>query len=281
MNYYVFQVSDQKTEHGQRKAQEVFDILVAQNSVWGFGLNAANRKAIAPGDKVLFYLTGTDNQYFAGAATLISGAYDNPPESRSLFLDENTLRIDLQDVLVFPEPRYRKEISGLEWRPAMGSSSKIIEKDYLTVLGTAPSQGTLNQPEDMEFALEKYLQEFIESNWQKIHFGDKLHLFRDSNGNSGSQYVAGDAGYIDLLAQDESKQFVVLELKKGRKNDEVVGQVLRYLTWVEENLSDGREARAIIIVREKDRKLELAVRQVSHKVKVLLYKIDFSLQPYN
>ena len=70
MNYYVFQVSDQSKYGKQREAQEVFDFLVREKSVWGFGYNTPNRKAIQKGDKVLFYLTGTKNQIFVGAATL-------------------------------------------------------------------------------------------------------------------------------------------------------------------------------------------------------------------
>lgn len=70
MNYFVFQVSDQSVYGKQRNAKEVFDFLVRDHNVWGFGINTPNRKAIQVGDKILFYLTGNKNQVFVGSATL-------------------------------------------------------------------------------------------------------------------------------------------------------------------------------------------------------------------
>lgn len=281
INYYVFQVADQSAYGKQRKAAEVFDYLVKQRSVWGFGKHTPNRKAIKPGDKVLFYLTGPENQVFVGAATLKSGAYeDSSEESKGWYLDPETLRIDLEDVLTFDEPKPRKDFSGLEWRPAQGGSAKISEHDYQIVLGESAKGIPVQSEEQMEFALEKYLEEFIISNWNKINFGEKLSIFEDEDGNTGQQYLAGDAGYIDILAQDEKGNFVVIELKKGKKNDEVVGQTLRYISWVEDNLAKGKDVRGIIVVRERDRKLEYSVKQVKDKISVKLYRVSFALDPY-
>jgi hypothetical protein len=282
MNYYVFQVSDQSKYGKQRKAQEVFDFLVHDRSAWGFGYHTPNRKAIQPGDRALFYLTGADNQIFVGAATLKSGAYkDTSNKSKDWFLDPETLRIDLEDVTIFPSPISRKNFLNIEWRPAQGGSSKISEKDYLTIIGKyTPEQQPVSEPEEMEFVLEKYLEEFIIGNWDKINFGEKLSIFKDENDNIGEQYLAGDAGYIDILTLDKDNNFVVIELKKGRKNDEVIGQTLRYITWVEENLAEGKKVRALIVVRERDKKLEYALKQIRNKVAVKLYKVSFALHNY-
>ena len=127
MNYYIFNVSDQQNYATKRTAQETFNQLVRDNKIWGFGLNTANRKAIKAGDKVIFYLTGSKNQVFVVAATLDSGAYDDSSElSNQLFLHpEETLRIDLKDVITFTEPKPRKEFKSLEWSPSQGGSIKI------------------------------------------------------------------------------------------------------------------------------------------------------------
>ena len=55
--------------------------------------------------------------------------------------------------------------------------------------------------------------------------------------------------------QDNSSNYVVIELKKGRKNDEVIGQVLRYygLGSEEAYAKDGQDVRGYIIVGEPDR----------------------------
>src|SRR4030067_1655315 len=85
----------------------------------------------------------------------------------------------------------------------------------------------------MEFAMEKYLEEFIETNFSRINFGANIELYQGEE-NTGRQYPT-PIGNIDLLAVDkEKKEFVVIELKKGRSSDVVVGQILRYMGWVKE-----------------------------------------------
>jgi len=285
MNYYIFQASDQSKYGKQRVAQEVFDYLVRDHNVWGFGQKTANRKAIQSGDKVLFYVTGPGNQYFTGAATLKTGAYeDESEESKEWYLDSETLRIDLEDVVVFPEPKYRKKIKSLEWSPNMGGSSKISERDYQVIMGLQPDVfSKASEPqEEMEFALEKYLEDFIWDNWDKIDFGEKLTKFVDEDGNEGKQYYTEDAGYIDILAKDSKGNFVIFELKKGRKNDEVIGQILRYVGWVRKKLAiKGEEVRGMVVVGAKDSKLELALGEVSSKVSAKLYRISFKLDNYS
>lgn len=285
MNYYVFQVSDQSKYGKQRVAREVFDFLVKDRSAWGFGYGTPNRKVITKGDKVLFYLTGTKNQVFVGSATLTSGAYeDKTEESKDWYLDPETLRIDLEDVNIFPEPKPRKSFKGIEWKPAQGGSAKISEQDYKIIMGLEPDivQQTFSPEEEMDFGLEKYLEDFIVDNWDMINFGEEMKLYEDVNGNIGKQYYTNDVGYIDILAQDKNDNFVVIELKKGRKNDEVIGQVLRYIGWVRENLcKKGQEVKGLIIVGNKDTKLEYALKEISDKVQVKLYKVAFRLEEYN
>lgn len=284
MSYYVFQVSDQSTYGKQRSAREGFDFLVRDRSAWGFGRHTPNRVAIQPGDKVLFYLTGQENQVFVGSATLVSGAYeDKSGESKDWYLDPETLRIDLKDVNIFSEPRSRKGFHSLEWRPAQGGSSKISERDFSIVLGAQADlvPHSLVQENESTFALEKYLEEVMVSNWEKINFDEKLTIFEDENGNTGQQYYTDEVGYIDILAKDEKGNFVVIELKKGRTGDEVVGQVLRYMQWVRRNLcKKGELVKGLIVVGEKDTKLEHAVAEVSDKVSIKLYKVSFRLEKY-
>jgi hypothetical protein len=131
------------------------------------------------------------------------------------------------------------------------------------------------EKESMEFAMEKYLEEFIEKNFQRIEFGVKLELYQDEESN-GRQYQT-PIGNIDLLAVDkQKKELVVIELKKGRSSDAVVGQVLRYMGWVQENLADGKSVRGIIIVKDKDEKLEYALKFSPH-VSLFLYEVSFKL----
>lgn len=286
MNYFVFQVSDQSVYGKQRNAREVFDFLVRDRNVWGFGNNTPNRKAIQVGDKILFYLTGSKNQVFVGSATLTSTPYsDDSGESSEWYLDPNTLRINLEDVNLFTEPKPRKSFLSLEWRPAQGGSSKISERDYNVIMGFAGDQIQSNVADSIEdettFALEKYLEEFIIENWKGIDFGEKLKLYVDSDGNTGQQYYTSEVGYLDILAVDNEGNFVVIELKKGRKNDEVVGQILRYMGWVRNNLAKpDQTVRGLIIVGERDVKLDYALGEMADKIKAMVYQVSFRLNKY-
>lgn len=284
MAYFVFQVSDQSAYGKQRKAQDVFYYLVKDRSAWGFGPHTPNRKAIQPEDRVLFYLTGTGNQMFVGAATLASGAYENTTEeSKDWYLDPETLRIDLKDVVVFSEPKHRHDFNSLEWKPAQGGASKISERDFRVVMGEEADilPTSLHVENEATFLLEKYLEEVMVSNWDKINFDEELKIFEDENGNTGRQFYTEEVGYIDILAKDKNDDFVVLELKKGRSSDEVVGQVLRYMQWVRRNLCNGsQKVRGLIVVGERNTKLEHAVAEVSDKVGLKLYKTSFRLENY-
>lgn len=143
-----------------------------------------------------------------------------------------------------------------------------------------PSPGAVGQipreVESMEFAMEKYLEEFIEANFNKIKFEAKLELYQDEE-NTGRQYLT-PIGNIDLLALDkEKKEFVVIELKKGRSSDVVVGQILRYMGWVKENLAKDYNVRGIIIVKEKDERLEYALKLMPN-VDLFIYNVSFDIK---
>jgi CRISPR/Cas system-associated exonuclease Cas4 (RecB family) len=90
------------------------------------------------------------------------------------------------------------------------------------------------------------------------------------------EFDTGEVGRIDLLCKDRKGEHVVIELKKGRKSDEVVGQTLRYLGWVQKKLST--KARGIIIVNEPDERLEYALSPLRSLVELKFYKVNFEIK---
>ena len=119
------------------------------------------------------------------------------------------------------------------------------------------------------------------SNWDKIDFGEKLQLYIDKDGNTGQQYYTEEVGYIDILAKDHKGDMVVIELKKGRKDDEVIGQILRYIGWVRKNLAQkGQKVRGLVIVGERDQKLDYALAEMDDKISAKVYKVSFKLHNY-
>lgn len=143
--------------------------------------------------------------------------------------------------------------------------------------GKAPADLEEKEIENQsEFILEKYLEEFIISNFDKI-FKGKLVLYKDPEGSVAQQY-ATDIGKIDILAEEtKTNSLIVIELKKGRESDKVVGQTLRYMGWVNENLcEENQKVRGIIICKEADEKLKLALKMINN-IELKRYAIDFKL----
>lgn len=138
-------------------------------------------------------------------------------------------------------------------------------------------------PEDKEivdtnaFVLEKYLEDFIVSNFETI-FKGQLKIYEDVDGNDGQQYST-DIGPIDILAVEKnSNSFVVIELKKGRTSDSVVGQILRYMGWVKQNLCvDEQAVKGLVICRNPDPKLSYAL-EMTNNIDVRYYSVSFKLK---
>jgi len=90
------------------------------------------------------------------------------------------------------------------------------------------------------------------------------------------EFDTKEVGRIDLLCKDQKGNHVVIELKKGRKSDEVVGQTLRYLGWVEKNLKS--KVRGIIIVNEPDERLQYALSPLKNLIELKFYKVNFEIK---
>lgn len=141
-----------------------------------------------------------------------------------------------------------------------------------------PPSETQGIEDPTEFVLERYLEDFIVSNFQAI-FGRRLTIYRDSDGNEGQQY-ATEIGPIDILAvENKTNSYVVIELKKGRPSDQVMGQILRYMGWVKQNLcKEGQGVKGLVICRHPDPKLSFAL-SMTNNIDVQYYTVSFRLSP--
>jgi restriction system protein len=69
----------------------------------------------------------------------------------------------------------------------------------------------------------------------------------------------------------------VVELKKGRASDVVVGQVLRYMGYVKEELAEeGQDVRGVVIALEDDQRIRRALSMVP-TIDFFRYQISFKL----
>ncbi len=66
-------------------------------------------------------------------------------------------------------------------------------------------------------------------------------------------------GRSDLICTNENGDLVVIELKRGMTSDETIGQVLRYIGWIRENIAkEGQKVRGCIVAGDYDEQLRLA-----------------------
>ena len=126
------------------------------------------------------------------------------------------------------------------------------------------------------FVLEKYLEDFLVSNWEKTELGKKYDIFTDENG-TGQQYQT-DAGRIDILAiSKDGSELLIVELKKGRASDVVAGQIARYMGYVMSELaSPNQKVRGLIVAREDDAKLRYSLKAIPN-VDFYRYEVSFKL----
>lgn len=129
---------------------------------------------------------------------------------------------------------------------------------------------------EASFPLEKHLQEFIVSNWDKTTLAKKLCIYTE-DGEEAVEYSTG-VGEIDILARDlTNNDWVVIELKKGRSDDTVVGQVLRYMGWIlKHKAGAGEKVRGIIITGDVSDKIKYALH-ASNDIEFFTYKVSFDL----
>jgi len=129
-----------------------------------------------------------------------------------------------------------------------------------------------------EFVLEKHLEDFLVQNWKSTEIGKRYDIYEEDGETVGQQYPS-DTGPIDILAiSKDKKEILVIELKKGRASDAVVGQVQRYMGYVKYELAEKNQAvRGIINAFEDDVNIRRAL-SVAQSIDFYTYKVHFKLE---
>jgi restriction system protein len=120
------------------------------------------------------------------------------------------------------------------------------------------------------------LEEFLVKNWPHTELGEDYDIYEE-DGVKAQQYQT-DTGPLDILAiSKDKKRLLVVELKKGRASDAVVGQTLRYMSFVQEELAeDGQTVLGAIIAHEDDQRIRRALT-MTRTIAFYRYKVSFSL----
>ena len=128
------------------------------------------------------------------------------------------------------------------------------------------------------FALEKHLEEFLIANWNSCELSQNYDLFEEDGEIIGQQYPT-DTGFIDILAvSKDRREILVIELKKGRASDAVVGQIQRYMGYIlDEVVEENQTVRGCIIALQEDLRIKRALR-INPTIDFYRYEVSFKLQ---
>ena len=127
------------------------------------------------------------------------------------------------------------------------------------------------------FAMEKHLEDFLVQNWAQTELGRDFDIYEEEGERKGQQYPT-DTGPLDVLAISKDKtRLLVVELKKGRASDSVVGQVMRYMGFVKEELAEpGQTVHGVIIAEDDDQRIRRALSVVQN-ITFYRYQVSFKL----
>ena len=117
------------------------------------------------------------------------------------------------------------------------------------------------------FSLERDLQAALRKNIEQLEAG--LTII------DGGKEKIGASGRTDILAMDANNKTVVIELKVGTANQEVIGQILSYMGDM--MAQTGESVRGIIIAQDFDNKTVAASKPVS-SIELRKYGFSFSFK---
>lgn len=167
-------------------------------------------------------------------------------------------------------------LDGLFWHLAKEGE---MPRGAVSVSEEAPvARPPLDEPPPLGFGLERHLHQFLFDNWNQTSLGKEWALYTIPGDPEAGYEFACAAGRIDLLARHRTeKRWLVVELKRDATSDQAVGQVLRYMGWVQLNLAEpGEEVHGLIVAQAVDRLLAYAIAPVRN-LTAMSYEVNFRL----
>jgi RecB family endonuclease NucS len=145
---------------------------------------------------------------------------------------------------------------GLEDRPDQVLVIKPNDRGETTFVGpvmdTDPEEPADMEEEEVTFGLERDLQSALRANISQLEQGMTIS-------DDGKERIT-EAGRIDITATDSTGKLVVIELKAGTAQPDVIAQVLAYMGALGE--SDGRDVRGILVAGDFHKRVILAARAI-------------------
>ncbi len=223
-------------------------------------------KGISIGDVVLS--PNGNGHYYVGEVT---GGYEYHPDKV----------LPHRRSVKWSQHQINRSVVTPELRRSLGSIGTVCNiTQYANEIDSIIGQNPERLPQDIEdpfsFALEAHLEDFLVKNWSNTEFGKDYDIF-ELDGVLGKQ-LPTDTGPLDILAiSKDKKRLLVVELKKGRASDAVVGQTLRYMGFVQEELADPEQTvLGAIVAYEDDQRIRRALK-MTPSITFYRYQLSFRL----
>ena len=185
-----------------------------------------------------------------------SRVYYGPRPDEDILFQIDRSHFRLYDPATDPPPLRRK----LDASPAASGQEEELEEEEVP-----PS----------EFAYESDLRDFLAKDLTIIERGLQLY---EEEGVTGVEFPVGGR-FVDILGRDAQNRLVVIELKVSRGYDRVVGQLLRYMAWIDKHQAEPDQGvRGVIVAREISEDLKLACSSIPD---VELFEYELSVVLHN
>lgn len=270
-----------------------------QNVRWASKPLDRDHGLVEPGDELLVYCTSSVQDHKQSLAFSVRVKEVSP----------DRVRFSVDEPRWFPSPLSRGVIHslvaeenlpeifrrcGVQWfniakldPEASRQVLELLEGSHTP--GRVVEAGTLGSPVDRLNAgppgspadrlIEVHLEQWLVDHWSQVDFGAPLRIYEEDGDPVGQQYDTEAVGRIDLLCEDVSTgALVIIELKKGRQSDAVVGQLTRYMGWVKEHIANGRDVEGIVLTPDYDQRLRYAIKAIPGS-RVLRYETRFEILP--
>jgi RecB family endonuclease NucS len=151
------------------------------------------------------------------------------------------------------------------------AASKAWETIHARKAETAKAKETASQileaadAIETSFGLERDLQRALRTNIEQLESGLTI--------NDGGKEKVSASGRTDILALDAEKKNVVIELKVGTADREVIAQILSYMGDLQAETGDP--VRGIVIAHEFTARAIAASKPVS-SIELRMYRFNFT-----
>lgn len=272
-DFYIFSETMHKIYWNTRKEVSKSSAGLTNGQLWKIS------KRIKQGDKVLMPAGRTDGSIYYRIGEIIGDYYYDANEDFP-----HRRAVKWTDTIIYRKDMNKEMQNSFGTGLTLTTLTKYATEIELLAHGEkVPVFAPLPEQEDIiedptGFALENHLEEFLVRNWGKTELGQEYDIyFTEEDGEIGQQFPT-DTGNIDILAiSKDKKKFLIVELKRGRASDVVVGQIQRYMGYVKEVLANEEQnVHGIIIALEDDLRIRRAL-SVTNNIEFYQYRIDFHL----